>query len=83
MTMISSFDFLLEKLMETEISMSRLYYHFSVRFPEAADFWKLMSGEEEEHSKWIGEALNTIRAREKVLPFLPKHRLNLARPAGA
>jgi hypothetical protein len=57
MTMIRSFDFLLERLMETEIAMSRLYDHFSVRFPKAADFWKRMVGEEEEHFKWIGDAL--------------------------
>ncbi len=62
--MNNSFEFLLEKLMETEIAMSKLYHHFSVRFPGAADFWKQMSGEEEEHSEWIGEALEMLRKGE-------------------
>ena len=59
--MISCFEPLLEKLMENEIAMSRLYHLFSVSFPEAADFWKQMSREEEEHSKWIGEGLDMLR----------------------
>ena len=62
--MLSPFEFLLKKLMETEIAMSRLYHHFSVRFPEAADFWKQMSRDEVEHSKWIGEALEMLRTGE-------------------
>jgi len=44
--------------------MSRLYHLFSMRFPEAADFWGQMSGEEEEHSDWIGEALEMLRNGE-------------------
>ena len=59
--MINSFELLLEKLMESEIALSRLYHHFSVCFPEAAYFWKQLAGEEEEHSKWMGEGLEMLR----------------------
>lgn len=44
----------LVKLKIHEQVMGRLYRTYAERFPEQVEFWSKLSGEEDQHAKWIG-----------------------------
>ncbi len=56
---------LVDKLMENEMAISRLYEQFAETFPEDGRFWNEISREELLHFNWLKQ-LADFAAREKI-----------------
>jgi hypothetical protein len=52
-TMTDSLENLLEKLMENEMELGRLYHLFAEIFPVDSEFWMQISREEQVHADWL------------------------------
>ncbi len=62
--MTYSYDLLVEKLIENENAIGRLYHQFSLTFVEENQFWSQLSQEEQKHSKWIKDLLEYVKKGE-------------------
>lgn len=54
-------EIIIGQLIRQEVLLSELYKIYSAKFPSHADLWLEMSGDEQDHAKWIKGFLGSIR----------------------